>query len=224
MSARLDGPGWGLLLDRTKPVGVHLRRRVPIAASRATRSRARCSRMAVTCCRARSSITGRAGAHHGGTRRQQPRSGRRRAQRAGRPASDRARHGGQLREPARLDRPRPAIRASACSRASCRSASITRPSSGRSAPGCATKSRSAPSPGSAASIPTAHHGSYDKAYLFCDVAVVGGGPAGSRGRDCGGRSRRRDAALRRVARTRAARCCSAGSAAAGRPPRRSAGI
>ncbi len=26
--------------------------------------------------------------------------------------------------------------------------------------------------------PRAHHGSYDKAYLFCDVLVVGGGPAG----------------------------------------------
>ena len=64
-------------------------------------------------------------------------------------------------------------------RASCPSASTTRRSSARTAPGRLFERpiRSAGRPRHAR--PGApHHGYYDKAYLFADVLVVGGGPAG----------------------------------------------
>ena len=61
--------------------------------------------------------------------------------------------------------------------------------------------------------PGAPHKYYDKAYLFADVLVVGGGPGGPRGGHRGGGSRRRHAPYRRLARSSAARCSTAATAA-----------
>ncbi len=85
----------------------------------------------------------------------------------------------EVDQPPRLARPRPLRRASACSAAFCRSASTTRRSTGRAGSGSTCSSGPIRIMAGLGKLkPGAPHKYYDKAYLFADVLVIGGGPAG----------------------------------------------
>ena len=153
-------------------------------ASPATRSPRRCSPTTSSWSAARSSITGRAGSSAPG-RRSRTRWSTLRAGARREPNMPRD-HGRALRrarggepEPLALARVRPAGGRPACSRRFSAPASTTRPSCGRRRRGrSSTSRRSARAAGLGRAPEAADPDRYEKAHAFCDVLVVGAGPAG----------------------------------------------
>ena len=131
------------------------------------------------------------------------RAGRRRAERARRPARRSRRHGRALDQPARLARSRPLRRARTLLSASCRSASTTRPSSGRAGPGSLFERPIRELAGlGRLDAGRAAQALRQGLSVLPTSLVVGGGPAGLERGDRGGRGRRRHPPHRRMARAR----------------------
>ena len=177
--ARLPAP-WGSRLDRDRPLALQLRGRGATKASPATPWPSRPARQRRRRAVALVQVSPPA-------RRADPapattptaRPGRRRAERARPTAAARGGHGGHGPELSRQPRLTTATPGSAVSRASCRSASTTRRSIARRAAGRYWERYIRAKAGlGRLSTATPRTATYDKAYLFADVAVVGGGPAG----------------------------------------------